>query len=53
MDYQQFYDYVVEEENLLRECEVAKDYKMCKALAALYELHEYLAGKIEDSDEDC
>ena len=47
MDYQMFYDFVIQEEERLKETEnLAKDYRLCKALAACYELHDYLANRI-------
>ena len=46
MDYQKFYDFVVQEEKTLKEKDVSGDYRLCKALAACYELHEYLANRL-------
>ena len=59
MDYELFYDLVVEEKNRLvsKGAEIAGDYQQCKALAACYELQDHLAniiggmverGEIED-----
>ena len=48
MDYQQFYDFVVQESARLKEKDVANDYQLCKALAACYELREYLANRIAE-----
>ena len=61
MDYPQFYDFVVEEQRRLEDMgvDVIKEYRLCKALAACYELQDYLAniigemvarGEIEDED---
>ena len=37
MDYQMFYDFVIQEEERLKETEnLAKDYRLCKALAASF-----------------
>ena len=46
MDYRQFYDYVMQEEERLKAPDVRQDYRLCKALAACYELQEYLANRI-------
>ena len=46
MDYQQFYNLVVKEEELLKAEDILNDYRLCKALAACYELQDYLAGKL-------
>ena len=46
MDYRQFYDYVMEEEKRLMSLDVLQDYRLCKALAACYELQEYLANRL-------
>ena len=62
MDYRLFYDLVVEEEHWLRSGEVADcydliggdladNYRLCKALAACYELHEYLANRIAETEQ--
>jgi len=48
------YDLVVKEEKALQNLDIANDYRLCKALAACYELHDYLANAIAaDSREDC
>ena len=46
MDYEQFYELVIQEESRLAEqgAALAKDDRLCKALAACYELQDYLAG---------
>ena len=46
MDYEKFYDFVVEEKERLLEngVEIIADYRLCKALAACYELQDHLAG---------
>ena len=44
--YESFYNLVVSEIQELRVADVANDYRLCKALAALYELQDYLAGQI-------
>ena len=46
MDYQMFYSLVVEEEESLKARDILHDYRACKALAACYELQDYLAGKL-------
>ena len=46
MDYKTFYDLVVQEEEHLKAMDVQNDYLLCKALAACYELHDYLANRI-------
>lgn len=46
MDYEQFYNFVVEEEARLKAMNVSSDYRLCKALAACYELQDYLANRI-------
>lgn len=46
MDYQQFYDFVMQEEARLKAMDIANDYRLCKALAACYELQEYLANRL-------
>ena len=47
MDYLQFYNRVKEEQQRLFEMEMYKDdYRLVKALAALYELQDYLANRI-------
>ena len=58
MDYELFYDLVIEEERRLlsKDAEIAGDYRLCKALAACYELQEHLAniiaGMVERSEID-
>lgn len=49
-DYQLFYDMVMEEERELRKGDVTQDYRLCHTLSALYQLQEYLAGKIPDPE---
>ena len=48
MDYEQFYDYVLEEEKRLiaMGADIVENYKLCKALAACYELQDHLANII-------
>jgi len=48
MDYQMFYSFVVEEEESLKARDILRDYRACKALAACYELQDYLAGKLSE-----
>ena len=48
--YESFYNLVVSEIQELRGADVANDYRLCKALAALYELPDYLAGRIAYED---
>ena len=53
MDYNQFYDFVMEEKQHLLEIDMYKDdYKLVKALASLYELQDYLACRIAEEAED-
>lgn len=53
MNYRAFYDLVVEEKEHLQGFDVTGDYRQCKALAALYELQDYLSNKIaEQGDEE-
>ena len=51
MDYEQFYHYVVQESEVLKGDDIAGDYRRCKALAACYELMDYLANRIAASEE--
>ena len=44
MNYNMFYDLVVMEIDRLRSEDISNDYCLCKALAACYELQDYLAG---------
>ena len=47
MDYEKFYDMVEEEKQRLMEIDIYKDdYQLIKALAALYQLHDYLANRL-------
>ncbi len=46
MDYQLFYDFVIHEEEELKKQDIADNYRLCKALAACYELHEYIANRL-------
>ena len=46
MNYRQFYDLVVQEEETLKAENILGDYRLCKALAACYELHDYLANRL-------
>ena len=49
MDYEKFYDMVREEIRRLMEMDMYKDdYRLIKALAALYELQDYLANRIAE-----
>ena len=48
MDYWKFYDDVVDEIELLKKADVTNNYQLCKALAACYELQEYLAGRLAE-----
>lgn len=50
MNYRTFYDLVIEEKERLQEIDVTGDYRQCKALAALYELQDYLAHKIAEQN---
>ena len=46
LDYEQFYDLVLQEIEFLKLADFAEDYRLCKALAACYELQDYLAERI-------
>ena len=48
MDYKLFYDFVGQETEVLKTKDVANDYQLCKALAACYELRDYLANRISE-----
>lgn len=48
MDYRAFYNMVMEEIEYLKAFDVADEYRLCKALAALYELQEYTANRIAE-----
>ena len=50
MDYEQFYDYVIDEKDRLMTLDVKEDYHLCKALAACFELQEYLANRIAEDE---
>lgn len=52
MDYRAFYDFVVAEKEYLQAFDVADDHRLCKALAALYELQDYLANKIAETGDE-
>ena len=51
MDYEQFYDLVTDEIERLKAQDIMSDYRLCKALAACYELQEYLAGRLGEMAE--
>ena len=52
MTCEQFYDRVIEEQRRLTEQALYfDDYRQVKALAALYELQDYLAGRIAEEIE--
>lgn len=48
MDYEAFYKYTTIELERLKTKSLADDYKLCKALAACYELQEYLTNRIAE-----
>ena len=48
MDYKLFYDFVGQETEVLKTKDAANDYQLCKALAACYELRDYLANRIAE-----
>lgn len=53
MDYEKFYDMVREEIQHLMEMDMYKDdYRLIKALAALYELQDYLANRVAELEMD-
>ncbi len=48
------YELVVQEEKRLQKQDVSEDYRLCKALAACFELQDYLSNCIAvESPEDC
>ena len=53
MDYEKFYDMVEEEKQRLMEIDMYKDdYQLIKTLAALYQLHDYLANRLAEEVAD-
>ncbi|MBR1496174.1 MAG: hypothetical protein IJ617_00925 [Oscillospiraceae bacterium] len=48
VDYRTFYDYVVMERQYILRRDAAFDSRLCKALAACYELQDYLANQISE-----
>lgn len=46
MDYLQFYDFITAEIERIKAQDVLHDYRLCKALAACYELQEHLANRL-------
>ncbi len=50
--YSLLYDLVMQEEERLKILDVLEDYRLCKALAACYELQDYLAGRLAACDRD-
>lgn len=43
-----FYDMVLEEGQRLKNQEIKDNYRLCKALAACYELQDYLANRMTE-----
>ena len=53
MDYAEFYDMVQEEKERLMAMDMYKDdYRLVKALAALYQLTDHLAGRLAEEVAD-
>ena len=50
--YSRFYNLVVQEEIKLKKMDPTNNYRHCKALAACYELQDYLAGVLADYPEE-
>lgn len=50
--YSTFYNLVIHEEKRLKKLELANNYRNCKALAACYELQDYLAGVLAEYPEE-
>ena len=48
MDYEKFLEYTTLELERLKTKDITDDYKLCKALAACYELQEYLTNRIAE-----
>ena len=50
--YTLFYDLVVAEEKRIKNDPIADNYRLCKALAACYELQDYLANRLAEYPEE-
>lgn len=50
--YKLFYDLVIREESRLKNIDSANEYRLCKALAACYELQDYLANRLAEYNVD-
>lgn len=50
--YNIFYDLIVQETEYLRGFDASSEYKLCKALAACYELQEYLSNRLAEYGSD-
>lgn len=46
--YKIFYDLIVQEKEYLKGFDTSSEYKLCKALAACYELQEYLSNRLAE-----
>jgi len=46
--YKIFYDLIVQEKEYLRNLDISSEYKLCKALAACYELQDYLSNRLAE-----
>ena len=54
LQYRLFYDLIMNEQKRLKERDILNDYRLCKALAACYELQDYLDNRIAEYDpENC
>ncbi len=48
------YDLIIKEEKRIKKLDISEDYRLCKALAACFELQDYLANIISvESPEEC
>ena len=50
--YTLFYDLVVAEEKRIKNDSITDNYRLCKALAACYELQDYLANRLAEYPEE-
>lgn len=48
VQYKIFYDLIVQETEYLRRFDISSEYKLCKALAACYELQDYLSNRLAE-----
>lgn len=50
--YKIFYDLTVQETEYLRALDISSKYRLCKALAACYELQDYLSNRLAEYGSD-